>query len=314
LKILISLGREKNHRAPFLLWTFNELPSCAVTKNARNGILERLIGFSGILSLMFPEEEWDEDIAEQAFWSGELFDSTKSQTQTREKRKNCSQGVKETKLVSHRLRGFNRSYCASQRLLDELYGPMIHGMDILTLARICGHYLRLYLDREAFRRLSCRIKWFEENLGVVEPFLRSHVVVVDENMEFWASPDLIDQVRTFEQPPAHPKDSTKPVHRPLPRRITAFWIVDMHDCGPVCFVPDGKGGCKDGFKFTTHARRRLTNVPDSKWTNGPMNWEMEPPKAAQIARRAERRRRPKRGSFADLDLLHSFGSTVTADE
>jgi hypothetical protein len=247
-----------------------------------------------IMDFLFEEEEWDGDIAKGSFWPEDLFHPTSSDAPAPGKRKSTSQGDKETKLVSHRLRGFNRTYCASQRLFDELYGPLIHGMDILTLARICAHYLHLYLDREAFRRLTCRIKWFEEHLDAIEPFLRSHVVMVDDDMEFRARPDLIDQVRTFTQPPAPLRDSTKLVHRRLPRRVTAFWIVGVDGSEPICFVPDGKGGCKDGIKFDVHARRRLTNVPDSSWTNGPINWDMEPSKAAQIAQKAKRRKQRPR--------------------
>jgi hypothetical protein len=96
------------------------------------------------------------------------------------------------------------------------------------------------------------MKWFDENLTEIEPFLRSHVVVVDEDIEFFAPPDLVDRVRTLQQPAAPERDPEKAVCQSALRRIARFWIVGMEDSEPVCIVPDGKGGSSNGFKFAAN--------------------------------------------------------------
>jgi hypothetical protein len=80
----------------------------------------------------------------------------------------------------NRLKGFNSDKCPANLLLQDLYGPP-NGQDLLSLAKVCSSYLHIYLDREACRRKVVLFKWFDENLTQIEPFLRQHVVVDNEN-------------------------------------------------------------------------------------------------------------------------------------
>jgi hypothetical protein len=103
-----------------------------------------------------------------------------------------SQNQKEELINLDRLKNFNPDTCAAKMLLTELYGP-INGQDLLSLAKVCSHYLNIYLDREASRRKVVLMKWFDENIMDIEPFLRRHIVIENE-VEPLGPPALVDQV------------------------------------------------------------------------------------------------------------------------
>jgi hypothetical protein len=98
------------------------------------------------------------------------------------KRKNQNQNRKENEINSKRLKDFDPSNCQAARVIKELFGKATL-TDLSTLARVCISELNgLYLDRAAYRRKPVMLKWFDENLDVIEPFLRAHVVVESGNL------------------------------------------------------------------------------------------------------------------------------------
>jgi hypothetical protein len=114
------------------------------------------------------------------------------------RRKNDQQNGRTKQIVEARLSQFGPSTSRARRILWELYGPT-HNHDLLSLAKLCAQYLNIYLDREAQRLKPVLLKWFDENLEQIEPFLRNHIVVtcVDGMI---GPPELIQQVReTTEQ-------------------------------------------------------------------------------------------------------------------
>jgi hypothetical protein len=102
------------------------------------------------------------------------------------------QNQKEELINIDRLKSFSQEHCAAKRLLTELYGP-INGHDLLSLAKVCSHYLSIYLDREASRRKVVLMKWFDENLMDIKPFLRHHIVIENE-VQPLGPPAFVDQV------------------------------------------------------------------------------------------------------------------------
>jgi len=91
--------------------------------------------------------------------------------------KGATQNHKDRVLTDLRLRDFDATRCPAMLLLSELFGKSLNAKDLESLAETCATHLCLYLDREAKRRKSVLLKWFDENLQVLEPFLRAHVVV-----------------------------------------------------------------------------------------------------------------------------------------
>jgi hypothetical protein len=99
------------------------------------------------------------------------------QTHSAHNRKSATQNQKDKLLTHYRLRDFDPDQCPAKILLTELFGENINGIDLASLAETCAFCLDLYLDREARRRKSVLWKWFDENMAVIDPFLRNRVVI-----------------------------------------------------------------------------------------------------------------------------------------
>jgi hypothetical protein len=107
-------------------------------------------------------------------------------------RKPDRQNGKTKQIVEARLSRFDPETSRARKVLRQLYGPA-HNHDLLSLAKLCCQYLDIYLDREAQRLKPVLLKWFDENIEQIEPFLRKHVVVTCEDGRL-APTELIQQV------------------------------------------------------------------------------------------------------------------------
>jgi hypothetical protein len=112
-------------------------------------------------------------------------------------RKSDSQNKKTKQIVEARLSQFDPSTSRAKKMLWELYGPA-HNHDLLSLAKLCAHYLDVYLDREAQRLKPVLLKWFDENIEQIEPFLREHLVITCEDGVI-GPPELVQQLFTISE-------------------------------------------------------------------------------------------------------------------
>jgi hypothetical protein len=66
------------------------------------------------------------------------------------------------------------------RKVTSRYGDGLNHAELLSVAEVVAYNLNVPLDREAKRRKSLLIKWFEDNMNEIEPFL-DYVKLVDSN-------------------------------------------------------------------------------------------------------------------------------------
>ena len=109
------------------------------------------------------------------------------------------QNQKDRFLTQQRLLGFDSTRCQARVVLNEIFGDSLTGAKMLTLAEICCFKLNLYLDREARRRKSVLLKWFEENLAVIKEFLTNHIVIATEENQLLGNPRTIAKLKQYEQ-------------------------------------------------------------------------------------------------------------------
>jgi hypothetical protein len=81
---------------------------------------------------------------------------------------------------AQRLRGFNQKESPAYQFLCNRYGRSLTRFELLSLAQVAAEQLKIPLDRAARRRRTVLIKWYDENWGVVAPFLDRCIVVLDE--------------------------------------------------------------------------------------------------------------------------------------
>ncbi|OHT04139.1 hypothetical protein TRFO_06457 [Tritrichomonas foetus] len=65
-------------------------------------------------------------------------------------------------------------------MVTSLYGVHPTQQQLLSLALIASKHLGISLDREASRRKIVLLKWFDENIDVIEPFLKNNVVILND--------------------------------------------------------------------------------------------------------------------------------------
>ena len=87
------------------------------------------------------------------------------------------QNCKDHLLTKARIVNFDWSKCQARGFLVSIFGEYINGSGLLRLAQVISEELRIYLDREATRRKTVLYKWFDENLDLIEPFVRSCIVI-----------------------------------------------------------------------------------------------------------------------------------------
>jgi hypothetical protein len=61
--------------------------------------------------------------------------------------------------------------CAAWRDICNRFGTGLTHCELLCLAEVVAFNLNLTLDREAKRRKSCLVKWFDGHLSQISPFL-----------------------------------------------------------------------------------------------------------------------------------------------
>jgi hypothetical protein len=87
----------------------------------------------------------------------------------------------DAKRVRDRLAGFDWEACEAWTVLRQTFGRGITTNEIKSIAFIiCDHCPPLKVDRDAQRDGRVLIKWFQENLNVVQPQL-ANVELRDED-------------------------------------------------------------------------------------------------------------------------------------
>jgi hypothetical protein len=85
----------------------------------------------------------------------------------------------EHNFVEEKRRGFDAYSSRAWTCLTNKYGPRISQEKLLSLAQVAAFELRLGLPREWKRRKEMLVRWFDENLDIVWPFIQAKVVVSD---------------------------------------------------------------------------------------------------------------------------------------
>lgn len=92
-------------------------------------------------------------------------------------------GEIERHRVSRRLGKFNYKTCPTYQILKDLFGPRRSKTELLSLATcLCLRIPELKLDREAKRRKCVLIKWFDDNIELIRPYLQFYMFT-DEKLQ-----------------------------------------------------------------------------------------------------------------------------------
>jgi hypothetical protein len=81
-------------------------------------------------------------------------------------------GSKEKDRIASRLNGFNSKDNTVWKAITQRFGANIKQPELLSMAQVLASHANIKLDRDAKRRKSVLIKWFEENWTAIEPFLQ----------------------------------------------------------------------------------------------------------------------------------------------
>lgn len=109
-----------------------------------------------------------------------------------------SQAREEMRFVKKKLDGFNPSNCDAWKLLTNRFGPKISQEQLLSLAIVLSRHLNINLYREYKRRKSMLIKWYNENLIKIWPFIVNQIVITDKDDQ------QIVQFKEMKNPHFHP--------------------------------------------------------------------------------------------------------------
>ena len=90
-----------------------------------------------------------------------------------------NQAVLENLMVKIRLRDFDPENCPAVEMLQTKFGSLPNRHQLLALAQVIKEKLGIALDREATRRKNVLIKWYDENLEVIKPFIFEHIQVIE---------------------------------------------------------------------------------------------------------------------------------------
>ena len=88
--------------------------------------------------------------------------------------------TKEKERIATRLSGFNPKDNNVWREITQRFGASIKHPELLSIATVLAQNANVKLDRDAKRRKSVLIKWFEENWAAISPFL-DYVILEDSN-------------------------------------------------------------------------------------------------------------------------------------
>ena len=84
-------------------------------------------------------------------------------------------------LIQQRLRDFDPANCEASRYLVNKFGGLFDQKQLKKIALTLSYALNIPLDREATRRKMVMIKWFDENIDTIRPFIDNSMVITDEN-------------------------------------------------------------------------------------------------------------------------------------
>jgi hypothetical protein len=87
----------------------------------------------------------------------------------------------EQKWLRDEMKGFEPFESEAWRFLTQLYGQKISKEEIISLGQVTATELKIELVREYKRRKETMIKWFQNHIDHVQPFLRNNVEVLGEN-------------------------------------------------------------------------------------------------------------------------------------
>jgi hypothetical protein len=79
--------------------------------------------------------------------------------------------LNERQKIDQRVRNFDMKHCAAWRELRRRGWDRLSQTELLSIAQLLGKKLAIPVDREAKRRKSVLVKWFEENLIGLRPLL-----------------------------------------------------------------------------------------------------------------------------------------------
>lgn len=87
----------------------------------------------------------------------------------------------EAKFVQEKLADFEPTNCDAWIKLTGRFGPKISQEELLSLAEVVSHQLGIELFREYKRRKNMLIKWFDEHVDEVWPYIEKHIIITDVN-------------------------------------------------------------------------------------------------------------------------------------
>jgi hypothetical protein len=89
----------------------------------------------------------------------------------------------ERNFVERNRQDFDAYSCRAWVRLTKKYGPTISHNNLLSLAHVVSVHTKLPLLRESKRRKDMLIKWFEDNIDLVWPFIEAKIRISDDNGE-----------------------------------------------------------------------------------------------------------------------------------
>ena len=97
--------------------------------------------------------------------------------------KSSGQGALENFMVQIRLKDFDAENNSAVKVLKNKFGEVPNQNQLYSLAKVLGEKLDIPVDREASRRKKVLIKWFDENIEKIQPFLEKNIKVNSVNIE-----------------------------------------------------------------------------------------------------------------------------------
>jgi hypothetical protein len=83
----------------------------------------------------------------------------------------------EKAFIAEKRARFDATTCRAWALLTSKFGTKITQEELLSLAQVLAHELDLDLSREYKRRKELLVKWYDENIETIWPFVETRIVV-----------------------------------------------------------------------------------------------------------------------------------------
>jgi hypothetical protein len=90
----------------------------------------------------------------------------------------AQEGSGEKERISGRLGDFNAKDSSAWKEITRRFGKNLKQPELLSMANVVASNAGIKLDRDARRRKTVLLKWFEENWTVIQPYL-DYVVFED---------------------------------------------------------------------------------------------------------------------------------------